>query len=91
MGWEIFPTALLNLPQNLVICIKRVTSTTLLKLSQYWAVCIENILLIKNVNEIPKIEVFIGSFLNFTIMGFTWCLANNDNIYKNQNSVKFDQ
>ena len=68
MGWEIFPTALLNLPQNLVICIKRVTSTTLLKLSQYWAVCIENILLIKNVNEIPKIEVFIGSFLNFTIM-----------------------
>ena len=37
---------------------------------------------IKNVNEIPEIEVCLGSNLNFTIRVLTWGLANDDNICK---------
>ena len=60
--------------------------TTLLKLPQYckyWAICIGNIIYYKsNVNEIPEIEVFLGSNMNFTIRVFTWDLANDDNVCK---------
>ena len=40
----------------------------------------KHVLIKKNVNEIPKIEVFLGSNMNFTIRVFTWDLANDDNI-----------
>ena len=36
--------------------------------------------MIKNVNDIHEIEVFLGNNLNFTIRYFTWGLANDDNI-----------
>ena len=36
----------------------------------------------KNVNEMHKIEVFLGSNLNFTLRVFTWGLANDGDIYK---------
>ena len=40
----------------------------------------KHVLIKKNVNEIPKIEVFLGSNMNFTIRVFTWDPANDDNI-----------
>ena len=41
---------------------------------------------IKNVNEIPEIEVCLGSNLNFTIRVLTWGLAN-DVIYANDYNI----
>ena len=52
----------------------------MLKLPQY---ILETLSIIKNVNEIPDIEVFLGSNLNFTNRVFHWDLANDDNISKN--------
>ena len=52
----------------------------MLKLPQY---ILETLSIIKNVNEIPDIEVFLGSNLNFTNRVFPWDLANDDNISKN--------
>ena len=47
------------------------------ELSQYGAICIGNIVLIKKY-EITEIEVYLGSNLNFTISDFTW--GNDFNI-----------
>ena len=52
----------------------------MLKLPQY---ILETLSIIKNVNEIPDIEVFLGDNLNFTIRVFPWDLANDDNISTN--------
>ena len=81
VGWEVCSTTLLNLPQNLVICIEKGGPNNFVQVTPifgnlYWKLC----QLIKNVNEMPEIEVFLGTNLNFTIRLFTWCLANNDNI-----------
>ena len=36
----------------------------------------------KNINEIPEIEVFLGSNLNCSTRVFTWGLANDHDICK---------
>ena len=82
-GLEVCPITLLKLQQKLGnLDWKRwpnnfAQATTILG-NLYWKHC----LLIKNVDEIHEIEVFLGSNLNFTIRIFTWGLANYDNIYK---------
>ena len=83
VGWEVYTITLLKLPQIWIICIvkgdpKNFVQVTTILHNLYGKHC----LLIKSGNEIHKIEVFLGSNLNFTIRDFTWVLANNDNIYK---------
>ena len=80
-GWEVCPITLLQLLQNWAICIEKGGPNNFAQITAilHWKHC----LLIKSVNEINEIEVFLGSNLNFTIRGFTWGLANDDNIYKN--------
>ena len=82
-GSEVCPTNLLNLSQNYVICIEKGSPNNFAQVTQildnlYW-----KHLLIKNVNEIPVIEVFLGSKLNVTIKVLTWGLANDYYYTKN--------
>ena len=70
----------LKLPQNWVICIEKSGPKPFAQVTTklgnlYWNHC----LLIKNLNEIHEIEVFLGSNLNFIIRVFTWGLSNDDN------------
>ena len=82
MKLEVSPTTLLKLPHNWVVCIEKVGPnnfaqvTTILD-NLYWKQC----QLMKNVNEISEIEVFLVTILNFTIKILTG-LANDDNICK---------
>ena len=83
MKLEVSPRTLLKLPHNWVVCIEKVgpnnfPQVTAILDNLYWKQC----QLMKNVNEIPEIEVFLGTILNFTINVLTWGLANNDNICK---------
>ena len=75
---------MLKLPQKWVICIENggpinFAQVALILGNLYKKHC----LLIKNVNEIHEIQVFLRFFCNliFTIRVFTWGLAN-DNIYR---------
>ena len=78
-GYEVCPAVLIKLLQNWVICIEKgcpniFAQVTTIFCNLYW----KHYPLIKNVNEIPDFEVFLGSNLNFMV--FPLGSANGDNI-----------
>ena len=80
-GWEDFLTTTLKLPQIWVIYIgkggpKIFAQVTTILGHLYW----KYYQLTKRYNEMPEIEVFLGSSLNFTTRVFTWSLANDLNL-----------